>query len=152
MLGEQPAAVRCLHLLALRLEEGRHRRLGVDDEHPVTGQAHHHIGAHPTSVATGPRHLGLEVAAIEHPRVLEDPPQLHFPPRPPGRRCIERPGQCRGLPPEARRLVLDPREHLADRPELLDAVPLEHPDLALDPPERVPKRRQQRGGLEILGQ
>ena len=77
------------------LEECGHRGLGVDDEGLASRQPDHHVGTDPAVVRADARDLLVEVAAGEHARGLEDPPQLHLAPRPADRRGAQRARRAR---------------------------------------------------------
>jgi len=63
----------------LRIEERLERRLRIDDDLLAAGQVHEQIGAE-AAVVADKRRLFVEVAAAQHPRDLDDAPQLHLAP------------------------------------------------------------------------
>ena len=64
-----------------RVEVGRERCLGVDDDGLPARQAHDQVGAE-LAVRRGDGGLLLEVAVLDHPRHLDHPPELHLAPAP----------------------------------------------------------------------
>ena len=135
-----------VHVTVDGVEVGGERRLGVDHHRLPARQPHDQVGPEPAVLAVDARLL-LEVAVVEHPRHLDDPPELDLAPAPAhvGRaECLH---QVPGLGLE-RLLGARHRPHLLDQPGvggdplLLDLLQLPvHPrERLLDRPHQVAHR------------
>lgn len=152
MLSQQRLAFAHVQALGLRVEEGGHRCLGVDHQHLVARQTDQHVGANPSPEGADGVHLFVEVAPREHARRLQHPSKLDLAPGAADRGGAQRPRERCGLLPEVLGLTLHPSEQRTQRAELLHPVALERADLRLHPAERVAQRREQGGGLQVLGE
>ncbi|PRY56229.1 hypothetical protein B0I28_110111 [Glycomyces artemisiae] len=123
--------------LEVRLERG----LRVDHERPPARQPHHQVGAHAAPVHRTGVLLG-EVAVLDHPRGLHDPPQLHLAPLAPHLRGPERAQEPPGLLAQALRDVRDARELDAQLRVGVHARLLHVPQSRLVALQRVRDRRE----------
>ena len=125
-LGPHPL-VSGLHGLEIRREGD----LGVDDDAALTRQPDDQVGAQ-QAVRPAHRHLRVEVAAVQHPGVLDDPAQLQLPPLPTGLWTAQRGHQRGGLTAEPLGALTDLADLCGQLADLARAVGLERPQLVLD--------------------
>ena len=107
-----------------RLEVGGERNLRVDDDVLPAGNADDEVGAEEIAVAVARRRLGDEVAVLEHPRELDDVPELRLAPAAAHGRRAERVREAAGALAEQRDLLAKRPVGVLARPvELLHAEP-----------------------------
>ena len=150
MRCQQSGALGGVDAVGLGVEEGGHRRLGVDDQALVAGEADQHVGAHPAVVTAHRADLLVEVAARQHACVLQDAAELDLAPVAPDGGGVEGADQRGGLGAQRVRGGRDIGQPDADLGVLLDAVAFQRPDLAFDAHQSVAQGRQHGGGLGVV--